>query len=159
MSSSFRVPAFIRPRHSFHKLRSFHLSPADTAAELQRATAQEQSLSPIPGPTTQPTIQSKPHKNRLGIVPRGGMIPLRGSTLVTLATIASLFFIMSISFAFIGEDMEEPYYKKMLDGIAIDSPGVSLHAVDTTLFTNTIVSFNRSCSWGKVLTSMLTNHH
>ncbi|KAF8967150.1 hypothetical protein BDZ97DRAFT_1656756 [Flammula alnicola] len=54
------------------------------------------------------------------------VIPLRGSTIVTLAVISSLFFIISISFAFVGSDADEPFFKKTLNTVAETSPGVVL---------------------------------
>jgi hypothetical protein len=43
-----------------------------------------------------------------------------------LAMITSLFFIMTLSFAFIGADAGEPHFKCMLDTVAGTSPGVHL---------------------------------
>jgi len=51
-------------------------------------------------------------------------IPLRGSTLITLAVLASLFFVMSILCAFLGVDVEDLNFKTALDEVAIASPGV-----------------------------------
>ncbi|KAF9445391.1 hypothetical protein P691DRAFT_777608 [Macrolepiota fuliginosa MF-IS2] len=113
--SSFRVPAFLRPRRSFHRLRSFHLSPAEAAASSRLATTQTMG-----GAESQSTNQKIQHP------PANLVIPLRGSTIVTLAIIASLFFIMSISFAFLGADVEDPYFKMALDKVAESSPGIVL---------------------------------
>jgi hypothetical protein len=52
------------------------------------------------------------------------VVPLSGSTIVTFAIIASIFFVMSISFAFLGADIEDPHFKITLDNVAETSPGV-----------------------------------
>ena len=120
--SSFRVPAFLRPRRSFHRLKSFHLSPAEV-----KAMANSQARR---GGTKSPSLNQPDASNAMQIGPRptpGNLvIPLRGGTIVTLAIISSLFFIMSLSFAFIGADAGEPYFKHMLDTVGEASPGVYL---------------------------------
>jgi hypothetical protein len=55
----------------------------------------------------------------------GGIIPLQTSTILFLAITFSLLFIVSISFAFMGDGGDEPYFKKTLNAVAQDSPGVS----------------------------------
>jgi uncharacterized BrkB/YihY/UPF0761 family membrane protein len=62
------------------------------------------------------------------LVGHGGVIPLRISTILSLSICFSLFFILAISFAFMGHDGDEPYFKKTLSNAAQNSPGVS-HSV------------------------------
>lgn len=114
MPSSFRVPAFFRPRRSFHRLRSFHLSPAEATANVRLATRQ----------ATMGGTESQSATKKIRPIPANLVIPLRGSTIVTLAIMASLFFIISISFAFLGADVEDPYFKTTLNKVAESSPGV-----------------------------------
>lgn len=114
MPSSFRVPALFRSRRSFNRLRSFHLSPVEAAANLRLATVQASM-----GGTNSLSIRKKSHP-----IPANLVIPLRGSTIVTMAIMASLFFIISISLAFLGGDIEDPYFKTTLDHVAETSPGV-----------------------------------
>lgn len=118
MPSSFRVPALFRSRRSFHRLRSFHLSPAEVAAN-SRLTALQATM----GGTNSHSIGNL---NKLRPLPANLMIPLRGSTIVTLGIIASLFFIISISFAFLGADIEDPYFRSTLNEVAETSPGVGV---------------------------------
>ncbi|KAF8195564.1 hypothetical protein BJ912DRAFT_1021254 [Pholiota molesta] len=54
------------------------------------------------------------------------VVPLRGSTIVTLAILASLLFIICISFAFIGSDADAPLFMQTLNTVAEKSPGVVL---------------------------------
>ncbi|KAF8158150.1 hypothetical protein B0H34DRAFT_797567 [Crassisporium funariophilum] len=63
---------------------------------------------------------------RRRLVPSNMVVPLRGSTIVALAIISSLFFIMSISFAFIGADADGPFFMKTLNSVAEISPGIVL---------------------------------
>lgn len=107
MPSSFRAPTLFRTRHSLIRLRSFHLSPSpvETAAS--------------------PSLKSRSITD-LNVLPANAAIPLRGSTLVTLAVIASIFFIMSISLAFLGAGIEDPTFRTTLDEVAAASPGVVL---------------------------------
>ena len=51
---------------------------------------------------------------------------MRVTTLLALGISLSLFFIMAISFAFLGEEGDEPYFKSVLTDVAQNSPGVSL---------------------------------
>ncbi|TFK40790.1 hypothetical protein BDQ12DRAFT_467407 [Crucibulum laeve] len=123
--SSFRIPAFLRPRRSFYRLRSFHLSPEEAAAHVKEATPQV----PMGDTTSHSLTRSREtvRPRRLSSLrPANLVIPLRGSTIVTLAIISSLFFIMSISFAFIGADVDEPFFKHTLDDVATNSPGIVL---------------------------------
>lgn len=121
---SFRVPSFVRPRRSFHRLRSFHLSPAE-------ASAVTNSQVPV-GDTISPPLQSENDKEKdtvsmVGIVrplTARMVVPLRGSTIVTLAILASLSFIICISFAFIGSDTDVPLFMQTLNIVAETSPGV-----------------------------------
>ncbi|KAF7979664.1 hypothetical protein HWV62_41651 [Athelia sp. TMB] len=56
----------------------------------------------------------------------GGIIPMRVTTLLALGISLSLFFIMAISFAFLGEEGDEPYFKSVLTDVAQNSPGIVL---------------------------------
>ena len=72
------------------------------------------------------------HRKRPPLIAHGGVIPLRISTILTLCVFFSLMFILVISFAFMGDDGDEPYFKKTLDDIAHNTPGVS----DSVCFKN-----------------------
>ncbi|KAF9475653.1 hypothetical protein BDN70DRAFT_813717 [Pholiota conissans] len=54
------------------------------------------------------------------------VVPLRGSTIVTLAILSSLLFIICITFTFIGADADEPLFRQTLNDVAETSPGVVL---------------------------------
>lgn len=115
---SFKIPTLLRTGRPFLKLRSFHLSPAEADAQFnplppQAPTGGTIPRHPSPLPILKPTLVINPGGN-----------PLTGKALVMLAIIVSLFFISSISFAFIGEDMDELYFKELLNKIALESPGV-----------------------------------
>ncbi|KXN81758.1 hypothetical protein AN958_03684 [Leucoagaricus sp. SymC.cos] len=118
MPSSFRVAAFFRTRRSFNHLRSFHLSPTEAATNLRLASPHVNNA----GAKHENLSLSKD----LRPVPANLVIPLKGSTLVTIAIIASLIFIISISFAFLGADVEDPYFRATLDRVAETSPGIVL---------------------------------
>jgi len=60
------------------------------------------------------------------VIPSNLITPIRGRTIVVLAIISSLCFIISLSFAFVGAEAGEPYFKRMLDAVAETSPGVHL---------------------------------
>jgi hypothetical protein len=64
------------------------------------------------------------HRKRPRLIGHGGVIPLQISTILTLCVFFSLLFILVISFAFLGEDGDAPYFKKTLDDVAQNSPGV-----------------------------------
>lgn len=57
-----------------------------------------------------------------------GIIPMGISTVIMLAVTLSLFFILSICFAFMGSDGDEPHFKKTLNDVAKNHPGVSCFA-------------------------------
>lgn len=115
----FRVP-FLQPRRSFHRLRSFHLTPAAKNAQVPVGD----TTSPTPSYTTFEEsvtvfqIEPPPLVNRM-------IVPLRGTTIVTLAILTSLLFILCISFSFIGADADGPPFVPALNAIAQASPGVS----------------------------------
>lgn len=124
---SFRVPSFIRPQHSFNRLRSFHLAPgSNTPIEHQLAQAQppchfikqhgkpDQSLQKL----IRPTI-AKP------LIPRGGVISLSTKTYMWLAIILSLLFIVALSCSFAGAGPEDDALKLILNDVLMTSgPGV-----------------------------------
>jgi hypothetical protein len=64
------------------------------------------------------------HRKRPRLIGHGGVIPLRISTILTLCIFFSLLFILVISLAFLGEDGDVPYFKKTLDDVAQNTPGV-----------------------------------
>jgi len=82
------------------------------------------------GGTKSPSLTQPDASNAMHTVPRltpsNFVIPLRGGTIVVLAMTASLFFIMTLSCAFIGADAGEPYFMRMLGTVAETSPGVHL---------------------------------
>lgn len=63
------------------------------------------------------------NKRRTGQA-HGGIVPMGISTILCLAISLSLFFITAISFAFMGSDGDEPYFKKTLNSVAQNNPGV-----------------------------------
>ncbi|KAH7915858.1 hypothetical protein BJ138DRAFT_880946 [Hygrophoropsis aurantiaca] len=67
--------------------------------------------------------RSRP-KNTQGVF--GGIIPLQNTTLLAIAIIFSLFFILSLSCAFLGDDEDEPYFKSILNNVALNDPGIVL---------------------------------
>ncbi|KAF5315171.1 hypothetical protein D9619_007075 [Psilocybe cf. subviscida] len=125
---SFRVPALLRPSdRSFNRLRSFHLTPAEAAA----------AASPFQVPkvdtrtsTSRPSIRRASINAMKTVLPplkKIVAIPLQGKTVAILSIVASLFFIMSISFAFIGSNANEPTdITNALNSVAATSPGVVL---------------------------------
>ncbi|RDB18003.1 hypothetical protein Hypma_000763 [Hypsizygus marmoreus] len=110
---SIRLPTFFRPRRSFHRLRSFHLSPAEAAAQLNRTTAAVEARPQMP-------VKENVH------YPRNATIPLRGPVITKLALVVSLVFIFSISFSFIGANVDERYFELLLKRATETSPGVVL---------------------------------
>ncbi|KIJ61102.1 hypothetical protein HYDPIDRAFT_42883 [Hydnomerulius pinastri MD-312] len=61
-------------------------------------------------------------------VPRatGGIVQIHNFTLLAIAIIFSLFFILALSCAFFGDDEDEPYFKSVLNEVAQTSPGIVL---------------------------------
>ncbi|KII86785.1 hypothetical protein PLICRDRAFT_177523 [Plicaturopsis crispa FD-325 SS-3] len=56
-----------------------------------------------------------------------GVIPLDSTTLIILAILFSVFFIFTISFAFIGADEDrQPHVKRLFDDVATSNPGIVL---------------------------------
>ena len=58
---------------------------------------------------------------------RAGILPLGTRFIVGMAILFSLFFIFSLSCAFIGTEEDEPPFKEMLDNVAANDPGVSVN--------------------------------
>jgi hypothetical protein len=114
MPSHFRVPSFLRTRGPSPHLRSFHLLPSP-------AIKTDPSLQPEILPVTDGGADTCPTHRPL---PANLIVPLSGFTLVTIAIVASIFFVISISFAFLGADVEDPYFRITLDKVAESSPGV-----------------------------------
>lgn len=124
-ATSFRMPTFLRPRRSFNKLRSFYLFP--TTGQMQDQSFPSPALfgGTISNNFTSPReSQSWARNNFIQTSPRRGNTPLRNNTIVTLAIMLSLFFVICISLAFIGADADEPLFKHMLNGIGQTTPGV-----------------------------------
>ncbi|KAF9463042.1 hypothetical protein BDZ94DRAFT_1259943 [Collybia nuda] len=107
---TFRIPTLFNSRRSFHRLRSFHLSPAEAAAIQQPASPKIEPISPPP----------------TEILPRNVAIPMRGSIIAKISLIVSLVFISTISLAFIGGDIVDPYFELELNKLADTSPGIIL---------------------------------
>ncbi|KAF8903150.1 hypothetical protein CPB84DRAFT_1678332 [Gymnopilus junonius] len=117
----FRIPLLTQPRHSFNRLRSFHLSPKEAAmAAPQAPTGGTITLTP-----SKDDQEGSP-QSVISPRPTNMAIPLRGSTIVTLAAVACIFFVMCISMAFLGADVDDPVFKSALDTVAQTSPGVVL---------------------------------
>lgn len=72
--------------------------------------------------STTPYDHNKQPRRLIG---HGGIIPLRITTILTLSVVFSVCFILVISFAFMGDDGDEPFFKKTLNDVAQNSPGVS----------------------------------
>ncbi|CCL99705.1 uncharacterized protein FIBRA_01727 [Fibroporia radiculosa] len=97
---------------------------------LIRASSNASTISPAtharPG-STRPGKQTHPRKPKSSaIVTRGGITPLGPAFLVGIAVVLSLLFISSIACAFVGSDADEPPFKGLLDGIAVNNPGIVL---------------------------------
>ena len=129
---SFRAPALLRPSdRSFNRLRSFHLTPAEAAA----AAAPPYQVPKVDTrtSTSRPSIRRasiNAMKTLLPPLKKIVVVPLQGKTVAILAIVASLFFIMSISFAFIGSNADEPTdITKALNIVASTSPGVRARRV------------------------------
>ncbi|KAF8895510.1 hypothetical protein BD779DRAFT_733867 [Infundibulicybe gibba] len=120
---SFRVPAFLRPRRSFHRLRSLHLTPKEVEDRL--AASQAHLGGTKPQSLSRP-MDLQPRKADDFKLSPSPVVPMRGSTVIILAILSSLFFILVISFAFIGADIDEPYFQKILTSVAETSPGLVL---------------------------------
>ncbi|KDR82822.1 hypothetical protein GALMADRAFT_238418 [Galerina marginata CBS 339.88] len=85
--------------------------------------------APAGGTMTPTPIQTNEKKSIQSIIPfrpANLAIPLRGSTIVLLAIVSSVFFILSISMSFLGADADEPFFKNTLNTVAETSPGVVL---------------------------------
>ncbi|TFK64627.1 hypothetical protein BDN72DRAFT_774324 [Pluteus cervinus] len=108
----FDTTAFFRPRHSFHRLRSFHLSPASFQTKSQRSCT---------------SLHSPQQDARTCITPANFSRPFPSSkALVVLGLFVSLVFISSISLAFLGSRREEPHFREVLNQLATESPGFVL---------------------------------
>lgn len=122
----FRIPPFLRPHRPFNRLRSFHLTPAEASAQLELSKPQfpmggtnSQSVTRSTTSFVEEDISKQPQPSNISV-------PLPGSTIVLLALVASIFFVLSISLAFIGANVEEPNFKLMLNSISQTNPGVRL---------------------------------
>ena len=75
----------------------------------------------------------------------GGIIPMGIATILCLAILLSLLFIISISFAFMGSDGDEPYFKTILNSVAENSPGVYLFNQPTSPSRELMYLFDLDC--------------
>jgi hypothetical protein len=64
-------------------------------------------------------------KNSLPVA-SGGIVRIQNTTLLIIAVIFSVCFILALSCAFLGDDEDEPYFKSILDEVAQTNPGVSV---------------------------------
>ena len=89
--------------------------------------------------STLPHVKSTKHAQKSGTKPKtpsraktvlsrtkAGILPLGTRFIVGMAILFSLFFIFSLSCAFIGTEEDEPPFKDLLDNVAANDPGVSL---------------------------------
>ncbi|KAH7924952.1 hypothetical protein BV22DRAFT_1195521 [Leucogyrophana mollusca] len=72
---------------------------------------------------TNPIGRSRPKDNPGSF---GGVVRLQNTTLLAIAIIFSLFFILALSCAFLGDDEDEPYFKSILNEVALHDPGIVL---------------------------------
>ncbi len=107
-------------RHSF--LSTTGLVRGNTTSSTYSAR-QASSGGTKTGKNKQVTDDSKVTRSRK-IVTRAGVIPLGPTFLIIIAFTFSVFFIASISFAFVGAE-DEPTFKGLLEDIAHNNPGVS----------------------------------
>lgn len=117
------------PRRSFAKLRSFHLPHTTTPGTLEEQLAVPQGPALAVGVTA--TTAEEPKKctltlRRLSlqILPKNGVIPMPPIFVLALCIVTSLLFIITLSCVFRGAHFEQPYFKSMLDDVAVSTPGV-----------------------------------
>lgn len=110
----------------------------------------DEKKTPSSKAISQATGRTNP-KNGARLAGHGGIIPLRITTILMLAVTLSLFFILSVCFAFMGYDGDEPYFKQTLNSVAQNNPGVSdfvpyhvMHARNVTYVTH----YRKDCSVG-----------
>ncbi|KAF9533122.1 hypothetical protein CPB83DRAFT_529765 [Crepidotus variabilis] len=124
MLSFVRIPSFFQPRRSFRRLRSFHLTPREVQV-LQARQFEQAKAKNLSGQSRDENAVVLSQPNPI-IIPSNFVAPVRGKTVVIFALLASLFFIASISFAFLGADIDEPYFLKALNTAAEQNPGLVL---------------------------------
>ncbi|KAF8840608.1 hypothetical protein BDN67DRAFT_630895 [Paxillus ammoniavirescens] len=64
-------------------------------------------------------------KNNLPVA-SGGIVRIQNTTLLIIAIIFSVCFILALSCAFLGDDEDEPYFKSILNEVAQTNPGLVL---------------------------------
>lgn len=118
------------PRRSFAKLRSFHLPHTTTPGALEEQLAVPQGPALAVG-VTATTTAGEPKKRTLTlrklslqILPKNGVIPMPPIFVLALCIVTSLLFIITLSCVFRGAHFEQPYFKSMLDDVAVSTPGV-----------------------------------
>ncbi|KAJ2913685.1 hypothetical protein MD484_g6725, partial [Candolleomyces efflorescens] len=123
----FKLPSLSRSRsqHSFHRLRSFYLSPSKTefGSSITSPTTTESSsdfskdgwLEHKASDSLTPPLAS-PTRNRA----------LRGSTLVICAVVLSMFIVSALSLSFLGGGVGEKHFVRTLNSVAVDDPGLVL---------------------------------
>ncbi|PFH54074.1 hypothetical protein AMATHDRAFT_53886 [Amanita thiersii Skay4041] len=121
MPSSKVLPSF-RSSRSLHRLRSLHLSPAEANAKLKHVTSQAcaRDIAPHASPRSKKLLSRNIGLKHIHIT------PFRGVLSMMLAVLVSFVFISSISLAFVGADIDEQFFKEMLDKLAETSPGIIL---------------------------------
>jgi hypothetical protein len=139
------------PRHSFNKLRSFHLSPD---VSIPRSPAETLVGSPSPSPASPsfptsfpdkvesqeadsivepPKDEDKSKKNPRGLsinvltrVDSDGMASVPAVFWLGLAILVSIIFVLAMACTFSGVRAKEDHFKPILDNVATTNPGVSL---------------------------------
>lgn len=69
-------------------------------------------------------IDKRARPSGVGSFSTGGIIQMSGCTLLCVSLIFSLCFILAVSCAFWGDNEDEPYFKSILNEIALTNPGV-----------------------------------
>ncbi|KAF9817293.1 hypothetical protein IEO21_03553 [Rhodonia placenta] len=104
-------------RHSFLSTTGLVRAPSDAGSKASSRHARFGGTKP----------EKKHPKSRApALVTVAGIRPLGPMFLIGMAIGFSLIFIVSISFAFVGSDEDEPPFKEFLDNIAKDNPGIVL---------------------------------
>lgn len=92
---------------------------------LIRAPSNASALSQVKAPK-HAKPGKKPSRVKTALTrTKAGILPVGTRFIVGMAILFSLFFIFSLSCAFIGTEDDEPPFKDMLDSVAANDPGVS----------------------------------
>jgi hypothetical protein len=128
------LPSFVRSsRHSFNRLRSFHLSP-EAAKALEGGYVQP-STPPSPFRSSpeelhvlpKPVVQARKPLKASPPLPRAinGSVPIPRIFFFGLAILLSFLFVGTIMATFRGAQAGPPFFKSILDEVAEKDPGVS----------------------------------